>query len=154
MISRAVVADMSGAWEPYWAAALERQEQHPEVLAVALQAPEDFAEAAEQMVPQFALMHPTILRTAIAHCRAVVAELAEDPVTPLGHTPERVFVSVEGGRMGEWGGQQQHDRLAELERENHELRRQLEIEVAGRQTDRETLRAIATLAGLRLDGIG
>lgn len=120
-ISRSVLAEMSAGFRGAWVAALEYQGRNPDVMAAALKAPTDFAEAAGQMVVQFAALHPTILRTAVAHCRAVEAEFAAG-IDVRGGTYDPL---VSGN--GDVGGDQQQDRVAELEHENDELRRALRM---------------------------
>jgi hypothetical protein len=99
-ISRRVLAEMSAAWEEPWRSALRFQHRNPDVLAIAARAPKDFADAARTMVPLFALIHPDVLRTAIIHCQAVVAEFGFEgdpdiPVSPRRDDPEVLHLAAD-----------------------------------------------------------
>jgi hypothetical protein len=156
-MTQRVAADLLETWAGIWDEATRARESSALIQALAEEASSDPEQAIRAIIPVLALIHPQVAASVSAICHVAVEELrraAGIPVTPPSHDGERVFVAVEGGRMGERGGQQQQDRLAQAEAEIAELRRQLEMEVRGRQTDRETLRSIATLAGIRLDSIG
>lgn len=135
-ISRKVVAEMSAAWREPWLAALELQRANPAIRRIAERSPEDFGAAADRMVAFFAFLHPSILRTAAAHCDAVAAEfgfLDDVPVTPLR---EHTFVAP----GDQWGGQQQDVRLA-----------QLEVEMEAARADIAQLRRLLRALGAVLD---
>jgi hypothetical protein len=142
VISRRVLGEMSAAWEQPWREALEWQERNPDVKAVALRAPDDFGEAAREMVEYFARLHPTILRTAIAHCQAVASEFSyDDVVSPPRDDPQVVTEHT-------FGGGQQQNRAVELETEIIRLRAENQHLLDIHQEDREC--AQAAFAALRL----
>lgn len=94
---------MSAGWGPVWKAALEYQQRNPDVLRAAMLAPTDFSDAAQAALPFFALFHPSILRTAIVHCDAVVAEFGYGKGVTPARDPERVDTDESEG-----DGQQQN----------------------------------------------
>jgi hypothetical protein len=143
VISRRVLGEMSAAWEQPWREALEWQDRNPDVKAIAVRAPDDFAEAAHAMVECFARFHPTILRTAIAHCQAVAAEFAyDDVVSPPRDDPQVVREHTFGG------GQQQDRAVQHLKAEIIRLRAENQHLLDIHQEDREC--AQAAFAALRL----
>lgn len=110
----AAVAEMSASWGPWWDAALAIQRDNPDVRARALRQSQEFGDAAAGMVMYFALkLHPTILETASAHCRAVLDLLGADPVAPAEYNRG---VTSDGDAMDDDG------RLEQLEDENRRLR--------------------------------
>ena len=163
-ITQRVAADLLDTWVRIWEEAIVLREANPHVAKLAVHADSDPAGAIRQIIPVLSLIHPQVAASVVVTCKAAVDELrrsADEAVTPPSDTGERVFVAVEGGRMRDVGGQQQQNRLAELEAqleelqaENESLRQQLDHEVRGREADRTNMQAAATILNLRLDGIG
>ena len=143
-ISRRVLGEMSAAWQQPWRDALEFQQRNPDVYEAALQAPQDFGAAAAAMVPFFALLHPSILRTAIVHCEAVADEFAYCDIVRVSPPRDDPHVVTEHT----FGGGQQQNRAVELEAKIARLEAEnLELLKTHRE-DREC--AQAAYAALRL----
>lgn len=119
-MSRQVLAELAAGWGRTWAEVAEIQQRNPDILAAALNAPADPVDGIAGIgLALAAELHPQVVASAQVFCTAVSDELSL-PVTPRREDPqrgERKFVSDgEDGEVNEdLGGQQQHDRLAELE---------------------------------------